>query len=280
MTRASTSLLLPTMLACALGTPALGEGELGAFDKLRAGATLRADASGKVVGESFDVPAATSRSASSDLLDSPLVDSISIAPTVGFVSGSGSGSYTAGASKNVLTASSSGVASVKLKKQDEAQPNNMLLTTASTVTFDFTLVRTVAAELGVALQRADGFTHVRTSLSGPLTHPQIDLQSSGDASRKLILPPGDYRLTFIHLTGAATTDEAEEVESKASASFSLAVDPCGADCNGDNTLDVLDFICFQQIMADEVDRADVNNDGRIDVLDMVVFQELFVGGCE
>jgi hypothetical protein len=232
------------------------------------------------MGEAFDIPAATSRSASDDLLETPLRDSISIAPSVGLLSGAGAGGYSAGASKNMLTGSSSAVVNTKLKANDEVKTNSMVLTTTSMVTYDFTLARTVAADLAVALQRADGFTQVRTSLSGPVTHPQIDLLRQGDASRKLILPPGDYRLTFMHMTGAATDEQENETESSGAASFTLAVDPCGADCNGDNTLDVLDFICFQQMMDDKFERADMNNDGLIDILDMVVFQELFVGGCD
>jgi hypothetical protein len=280
MTRSAHILLGSLPFVCAVAAPVLGEGDFGAFEKLRASATASAEASGRLRGEIFDVPAATSRSESDDLGERPLSGSIIAAPRVGFVSGTGAAGYTAGADRNVISGSASGVVSAKRADDDKDGDNSMLLTATSTVTFDFTLVRTVVADLAVALQRDDGYTQVRTSLSGPATHPQLDLARQGDASQKLILPPGDYHLTFMHLTGASVDKDDDEAESQGAASFSLALDPCGADCNGDNTLNVLDFICFQAMMNDKADQADVNADGRLDIMDMIVFQELFTGGCD
>ena len=54
---------------------------------------------------------------------------------------------------------------------------------------------------------------------------------------------------------------------------------CPADFNGDGSLDVLDFVAFQEAFTAGDERADANGDGALNVLDFVAFQDLFVGGC-
>jgi len=56
--------------------------------------------------------------------------------------------------------------------------------------------------------------------------------------------------------------------------------PCPADLNADSTLDVLDFIAFQTVFAQQDPAADCNEDTQFDVLDFICFQDLFIAGCE
>lgn len=253
----------------------------GSFQGLKANASLSADASGKIMGERFSIPATTSRQASRELDHQPIADAISFHPDLAFVEGAAGASYSAMVRGNLISGTARSTVSVEANNHEEAD-SNLLLTTSASVSFDFTLPHTVAANLAVALSNGDGFGKVRTTLIGPAMQPMLDLERSGDLGRSLILPPGSYRLTFTHLAAAAVESSSPEPEAEASsgAQFSLSVDPCGADCNGDNVLNVLDYICFQQRMQDRHDKSDLNNDGKFDILDMVVFQELFVSGCD
>jgi len=54
---------------------------------------------------------------------------------------------------------------------------------------------------------------------------------------------------------------------------------CPADCNGDGILNILDFVCFQNLFVNGDDAADCNNDGVLNILDFVCFQGEFVKGC-
>jgi len=55
---------------------------------------------------------------------------------------------------------------------------------------------------------------------------------------------------------------------------------CLADCNGDGLLNILDFICFQELFEAQDPAADCNGDGLWNILDFVCFQEAFQEGCE
>jgi len=58
--------------------------------------------------------------------------------------------------------------------------------------------------------------------------------------------------------------------------FTLA---CGADFNGDGSLDVLDFVAFQEAFVAGEASADCDADGVLNVLDFVCFQVSFQAGC-
>ena len=253
----------------------------GSFENLRASGNVVTSATGTIVGEAFDVPAATTTRSGEDLDTHPLSGSIDFAPRLGPVKGKAGGMFTATVIDNVLKGAASGSVSARAE-EDITETNEILLSASSSVTLSFSLARTVAADLNIAMRRTEGYSKVRATLSGPALQPTIEMEDTGDMDRTLILPPGDYRITFTHLTaaGAKSSTDENESDSRGSASFSLALDPCGADCNGDGTLDLLDFICFQQRVKDKIELADLNDDGRIDVLDFFVFNELFVGGCD
>ena len=54
---------------------------------------------------------------------------------------------------------------------------------------------------------------------------------------------------------------------------------CPADCNQDGTLDILDFVCYQQAFQTEAPLADCDFSGTWSILDFVCFQQAFVAGC-
>ena len=55
---------------------------------------------------------------------------------------------------------------------------------------------------------------------------------------------------------------------------------CPADCNADDTLNILDFVCFQQQWVQQSDAGDCDANAQLDILDFVCFQQLFTQGCE
>jgi hypothetical protein len=54
---------------------------------------------------------------------------------------------------------------------------------------------------------------------------------------------------------------------------------CIADCNGNGSLNILDFVCFQQKFQAGEQSADINGDGNLNILDFVAFQQKFQQGC-
>jgi photosystem II stability/assembly factor-like uncharacterized protein len=58
--------------------------------------------------------------------------------------------------------------------------------------------------------------------------------------------------------------------------------PCAADCTGEGTLDVFDFLCFQDAFAQGDAYADFDvttGHGTLDIFDFLAFQDEFVSGC-
>jgi len=54
---------------------------------------------------------------------------------------------------------------------------------------------------------------------------------------------------------------------------------CGGDFNGDGSLDILDFVAFQNAFTGGDESADCDGDGALNILDFVCFQNLFQAGC-
>ena len=55
--------------------------------------------------------------------------------------------------------------------------------------------------------------------------------------------------------------------------------PCMPDCNVDNELNVLDFVCFQGLFQAGDERADCDGNGALNVLDFACFAAFFQAGC-
>jgi hypothetical protein len=54
---------------------------------------------------------------------------------------------------------------------------------------------------------------------------------------------------------------------------------CYADCDGNSTLDVFDFLCFQDAFVAMDPYADCDGNTTFDVFDFLCFQDAFVTGC-
>jgi hypothetical protein len=54
---------------------------------------------------------------------------------------------------------------------------------------------------------------------------------------------------------------------------------CYPDCDGNNTLDVFDFLCFQDAFVAMDPYADCDGNSTFDVFDFLCFQDAFVVGC-
>lgn len=55
--------------------------------------------------------------------------------------------------------------------------------------------------------------------------------------------------------------------------------PCLADCDGDGTLTLFDFLCFQNNFATGSPDADCDGDGLLTLFDFLCFQNAFAAGC-
>lgn len=56
-------------------------------------------------------------------------------------------------------------------------------------------------------------------------------------------------------------------------------DSCPADCDGSGSLDVFDFLCFQNAFVNMAPNGDCDNSGTFDVFDFLCFQNQFAAGC-
>ena len=81
----------------------------------------------------------------------------------------------------------------------------------------------------------------------------------------------------IALAGAPQDDSAD-VDSGAVYVFDAHVE-CAADVNGDDELNVLDFVAFQLLWQAGDPAADCDDNAEFNVLDFVCFQQLFQAGC-
>jgi hypothetical protein len=77
-----------------------------------------------------------------------------------------------------------------------------------------------------------------------------------------ILDPGSFTLSPV------TSGHAE-----------ITVIPCYVDCDGNTTLDVFDFLCFQDAFVTNDPYADCDGNSTLDIFDFLCFQDAFVAGC-
>jgi hypothetical protein len=57
-------------------------------------------------------------------------------------------------------------------------------------------------------------------------------------------------------------------------------DPCRVDCDGDGSLTIFDFLCFQNAFDSGDPYADFDGDGALTIFDFLAFQNEFDAGCE
>jgi endonuclease/exonuclease/phosphatase family metal-dependent hydrolase len=102
--------------------------------------------------------------------------------------------------------------------------------------------------------------------------------ASDTVETSITVPDGVLDTCATYHWGVAAGNEAGETPSTpASASFGTVV---AADVNQDGSLDILDFVAFQNLFVSGDANADFNGDGELNILDFVAFQEVFTaGGC-
>ena len=54
---------------------------------------------------------------------------------------------------------------------------------------------------------------------------------------------------------------------------------CYADCDGNTTLDIFDFLCFQDLFTAADPAADCDGNTTLDIFDFLCFQDAFSTGC-
>jgi hypothetical protein len=54
---------------------------------------------------------------------------------------------------------------------------------------------------------------------------------------------------------------------------------CYADCNGDGSVNIFDFLCFQGLVTTGSPEADCNGDGSVNIFDFLCFQGAVTQGC-
>jgi hypothetical protein len=79
---------------------------------------------------------------------------------------------------------------------------------------------------------------------------------------RFILDPGSFALSPI------TSGHAE-----------ITIIPCYADCDGNTTLDIFDFLCFQDAFVTSDPYADCDGNSTLDIFDFLCFQDAFITGC-
>jgi hypothetical protein len=86
------------------------------------------------------------------------------------------------------------------------------------------------------------------------------------------------RFSLAHFGGVVATDRAyyDNVEVTV---VTPAPPSCYPDCNGDGTLNLADFGCFQTRFATGSMYADCNGDGILNLADFGCFQTTFALGC-
>ncbi|MFG0283489.1 MAG: hypothetical protein ACF8R7_03625 [Phycisphaerales bacterium JB039] len=81
---------------------------------------------------------------------------------------------------------------------------------------------------------------------------------------------GTALLTLLSALGCPAPAQAQQDD---------ACPPCMADCDGSGTIDLFDFLCFQNLFSAGDLCADCDEDGALDLFDLLCFQMVFSSGC-
>ncbi|MCH8804712.1 MAG: carboxypeptidase regulatory-like domain-containing protein [Planctomycetes bacterium] len=153
-----------------------------------------------------------------------------------------------------------------------------------TLSYDYYLNMTNPAGVDMLLVEVSS-----SGVGGPWTEMARHETDGGLAWRTHTLTTADFTAAGVALTGtmrvrftANDADPQSIVESGLDA-FDLSVLTCAAcyaDCDGNGTLDIFDFLCFQNsFVLSEPYACDCDPDPACDIFDFLCFQNAFVGGC-
>jgi len=90
---------------------------------------------------------------------------------------------------------------------------------------------------------------------------------------------GMYEATYLVYLGDEQTGEPTPGFSGADITLTWEL-PCYADCDRSGSLDVFDFLCFQDAFVTGESYADCTGEGVFDIFDFLCFQDAFVTGCQ
>jgi hypothetical protein len=127
-------------------------------------------------------------------------------------------------------------------------------------------------EASVSLYRVEGDEFI---FAYDLTHADglLEIDVVGD------LEQGSYLLRA-EANAVLTDANVDQVNGLGTFDFQLVIaGGCAGDFNEDGTLDILDFVSFQEAFASRDPSADCDGNGALNILDFVCFQSLFQSGC-
>jgi hypothetical protein len=119
---------------------------------------------------------------------------------------------------------------------------------------------------------------MRLTLLGPRRCAAVVVVCAGFAQTAL----GQYASDFESLSlGLLTGQDGYYLPNATSADYTVEsyAGQCYADCDGNSTLDVFDFLCFQDAFVMMDPYADCDGNTVLDVFDFLCFQDAFVTGC-
>lgn len=82
----------------------------------------------------------------------------------------------------------------------------------------------------------------------------------------------------VYVDGASSVSHSR-VATFAEGAGLIRVRRCAAECNGDDALDIFDFLCFFNAFVQGDPYADFDGDGDLTVFDFIAFQNAFAAGC-
>jgi len=89
----------------------------------------------------------------------------------------------------------------------------------------------------------------------------------------------DSLYTIDLTTGATTIIGPNSTLFAKGLAFELSGTTCYPDCTGEGTLDIFDFLCFQDAFVQMAGYADCDGNTVYDIFDFLCFQDAFVTGC-
>jgi hypothetical protein len=61
--------------------------------------------------------------------------------------------------------------------------------------------------------------------------------------------------------------------------LAMVLDVCGGDCDGNTTVNIFDFLCFQDAFVQQDPYADCDGNGTYNLFDFLCYQDMLASGC-
>jgi len=121
---------------------------------------------------------------------------------------------------------------------------------------------------------------IQASLNGGRTWSTVATVGGTEFSYDWRLPPLDHVLDDVRVRVVAVDHRFQATADGDDRPITLIPgDSCYADCDGGGSLDIFDFVCFQDAFASGDPYADCTGNGALDIFDFLCFQDAFASGC-